>query len=234
MSTPMGFPDWQDYANWRGEILTDGAVSLGANSFTLLGPWVGQNYADIFILVDGDSGGATYTLEAARDAAFTSFFTIKRWNIWSTVLLHAVVPLLTDQVRLRVATPAANGVDATVIAAFTNNGQPRAQYINFNNRIITGSVTIAGGATNDQILPFIEPGQAVMHFNTAAAAGGLIPRIDELDSSGATVGPIYVNNAATGTVIEQVMLSDHTTRMRVSNTTGGNLTCNFSLIPQGA
>lgn len=234
MTGLQGHADWQAYANWREQFVHDDAVSLAANSFTLLGPWVRPNFADVFVLVDGATGGAQYTLEAARDSTFTSFFTIKRWNIRGAVILRAIVPCLSDQVRLRVATPAGSAVESTVIIGFTNNGQPRAQYINFNNRIITGSVNINGGASNDQILPFIEPGLAVFHFNTAAAAGALIPRIDELDQSGATVGPIYINNAATGTIIEQVMLSDHTIRARVSNTTGGVLVCNFSLIPQGA
>jgi hypothetical protein len=174
MTIGQDYPDWQSYANWRGEPLAaNPAFALSsANPFSV-SAFV-TNYQALAVAVGPvGSAGATLTLTYYTDATLDIETFTESWNISSTQAIQMITPILGNYVVAGISTTTAVAHNTAISILPMNTPVPSTRYFAPQNLIQLTGGSLAASSSVIIPLPYIAEGPAWLSFRDRTASGEL-------------------------------------------------------------
>lgn len=148
MSTPLtGYPDYQQYPAWRGNVLTSGFVTLGPSVTQTFGPYAMANFASVRISIQGNTNGCRVRLFGQNDAAGTGQTFIQWWDIRPATTVIVVVPVIYSYILIDVVSTASATNKIFLSAQPMNTSAHKTFYTGGNGSADAVGVTINNGQT---------------------------------------------------------------------------------------
>jgi hypothetical protein len=229
-----GYPDWQQYASWRGLTLYSQQIDFTPGATQSIGEWAMGNYASIRIMMSGITNGAEVFLFGADDEFGTQEILVERWVVRPDTVIRVVVPVITPWVRMEAV--GAAGVNSSIVVNVQqcNIATEKAYYAGSDSVVSAYNIVLPAGNTNIYYPPVLLPGPA--HFWGFVQNPGVVVifEIWLYDTLGARTDLIehYRLIPTTGTH-DQLVLPAKPWRMEVTNSTGVNQTFYFTVTSQG-
>jgi hypothetical protein len=157
-----GFPDWQQYASWRGQMLLDAAPNIGANQAFGLGSYAMGNYASVRVRITSSVGRTDIYLYGTDDTSGGGKHLIKRWVASTDTSIHCVIPIPTTYIQIEGFSATVGGWQGTVSVQPVNVATDKVHYYGFNSLTVVEGANINPGATIVTYPVVLLPGPA--HF----------------------------------------------------------------------
>lgn len=217
MSSPLGHPDWQSYAQWRGPTYSDRSQPIPTSSNLVLGPFVTSHYASLYLNVSGATVGTTVSVTFGAVPDNLKAFKTLSWDIRSTDTLEVLVPIVSNYVWITVASDGIAGRSVFVHAFPTNVAVPRVQYPSVKNliRAVTQSVPANGSITYN--LPQVMEGPASLCIDPVGTANQLTALVTMTDMNNVNIAVVYETFHVAGIVNAQFQAPAGPLKVQVLN-----------------
>jgi hypothetical protein len=230
MTGPFGgHPDWQDPTSWRSRTLHFNTEAVLAGVTRTLSVWNITHYASLRLSLNLSVGGATFELHTSTDPAFLLYEVHKSWELAAPQEMIVVLPSLASFSRLRIITPAANGVTVIVSAMMTNTVTENVRYSGNAVHIVEFNKIIAPAAMDVYNFGRVTPGPAFIMLDMATGPPTLLARFRRIRSDGTSVNRIaqWVNIA--GVTQQIIHLPETSWDFAITNTGGVNQQYSLSI-----
>lgn len=234
MTTPTsGFPDWQQYASWRGVSLLNADIALAAGgSQTVLKTSVG-NYASIRLILEGLGNGAEVQVFGGDSFSSPNQWLINRWVVRPDTVIRTVMPVLTSWIQIDVVSQAALGSTTRINVQPVNVAFDKLHYFGHQNILNVEARAIAAAATDLWYPTVLFGGPAHMWITTTPAPVDVVFNIETYNSDATRLDRIGQWRNVPGDSHFDLQLPAKSWRMNALNNTGAGQTYYFSIAPQG-
>ncbi len=220
MTSSIGHPDWQTYANWRGPILYNSGLTLPANGSGILFTDAVSHFASLYLEVIGITGGCILEASFGATAATIRSSVVQAWVVQGASQLSAMFPVLGNFVQISAVQAGSAGCTANVFAIATNTPVTGTIYQATGNGVAADNEAIAAGATNAHQLGWVTEGEAYVFLDPLGSAGGLNVTVWALNQSGAHVFPIARWNGVTTILNQSFRTINYPIALEITNTAG--------------
>lgn len=226
----MGYPDWQDYAQWRGAVLLEAVGEvLGANASWLSSPAAMPNFRTLVVGFDGNQPAdlrISFEPPQPSSGAFATYMFEATVDLDSVGVL--AVPAHGDIGSIEVIAPAA-GLTFDLVAygvnldgAFFSSGHDNILFHSAAN-------AIGIGAVEEVALPFYA-GRAKAFMS--AGAFPMTFTIRSYDKTGALIGIPFQRTIAAGGQEAEFILPPRRNTLEVTNGSGAVTTWFATLVAE--
>lgn len=202
-SAGTGHPDWQSYANWRGELFSvdSSVIPTTGQDF---GFFVTTNYAAIYVDVFCASGFGEMTLTWYSDATGNNEIAVDAYPMAADTSLTMIVPCRGNAVNIAfdVTSPGPATLSLTVLP--TNTAPTHTTFFTGPTWIADVSMSVAHSTNRSMNAVPIVGGPAYLTFVPHDATGKLTLDVWGLDNDGTKI--VRVGNYAATTVPVQTEL----------------------------
>lgn len=179
----VGFPDWQQYASWRGPEVAGQIYNVGNNVGIQIAELPAGNYASIRIRAFTFGGAAQLRLYGENDQFGSEQVIIKQWTIIPNTSLHCVIPIPTSWILLELTSSNTLGWNGSVDANLTNVSADKPHYYGHNSVLDAYNLVVNAGATALHYPPVFLPGPAHLWANTDTMPQNVAFNVVTFDSS---------------------------------------------------
>lgn len=229
MTTPRGYPDYQNYPQWRGSVISAQSVNINSASAFTASFYVAQFTAlQCFITSNSGGVGADITFQWFTDSTMTTPQGNYAASVFQLGTFAATIPNLGNFCLVTVSTPNATNILMRINIQPVNIPVAKPQYQVVNNRIISHNFSIAGLGTQQAYLPFVCEGTGYVLVETATAGISYNVFVEALDSGGNTLGELYIGNGIVVITSAFFQAGPTCIRFTVTNNNAGAQVFNFT------
>lgn len=225
-----GFPDWQQYASWRGSLAIDDAPNVAAGAAFGIGSFAMGNYASVRVRITTSVGRTEIVMLGEDDPFGAGQHLIKRWIASTDTSVHCVIPVPTTYVEFEGTADAALGWQGTISVQPVNVATDKVHYYGYNSIVTAENIVINAGVTHTYYPVVMLPGPAHFWGATNVAGVDVIHTAQTYDRNGVTEHRIatFRQFPAIGANID-FEIPERAWRMTVFNNTGAAQTYFFAV-----
>lgn len=234
MTTPRGYPDYQNYPQWRGTVINASTLNINSASAFTKSFYVAQFTAlQCFIVSNTGAVGANITFQWFTDSTMATPQGNYAASVFQLGTFCATIPNLGNFCLVTVSTPNATNISMTINIQPVNIPVAKPQYQVVNNRIISHNQSIPANGTVQFYLPFVCEGTGYVLVESATAGISYNVFVEPLDAGGNALGELYIGNAIVVITSAFFQSGPQTVRFTVTNNNAAAQTFNFtcSLLP---
>jgi hypothetical protein len=184
VTTPIGHPDYQGFAQWRGPVVASGVQSTSiASPYTMA--FYLTAYASLWLRVSGISASMQVTVNFFTDQSETVLAGSVAWTVIGGTELDVLIPALANYAQIVVTTVTAGAQTFTIAALPSNVPATHCTYPITGNYVAQIDVTVAASSAQSFVFPFIAEGDGQVMIWPDDNSGKLQVQVDELTISGA-------------------------------------------------
>lgn len=231
-TTGVGHPDWQAYANWRGQLASDVGVNYPPGS-TAVGPFVTTNYASVFFSFN-QSGGTVGQIELSwfDDVAMDNQVEALVFNLNTNTQIQVLLPAMGSALGIEVNNFGVGDIVADLYVLPTNLTPTRQMHHVLFPAMGNPAGNVAAGATSTTITQFMYGGPAFLFFDPQSTAGKLDFTMSSLDEDGNVDQQFIHFSLPTAPVHLMIAVPAAPIQVKVHNTDGAAAhTYAWSLVP---
>ena len=185
----MGYPDWQNFPTWHGQVINAGNVSVTIGSpVTISGPVT--NFASIYLGVTSPAAGVTILVTFWDSQALVVQYSIFAATVLNGTNLGVIIPATGGWVTIVVDTSQAGTQTVGLTAEGTNQAPSRPVYLTQENRVATLLGSVAANSTVTVRMPAIMEGEGYIYFRDTTGSGKLNVRIRRLNEAAAEIDDV--------------------------------------------
>jgi hypothetical protein len=218
----MGFPDYQSYAQWRGNTFLDGQVTVPTTGL-VEGPYLVNNYASVSITYVPQTGAVFLAAQFYQDEACTINTGSVGLDATSLSGIDVVIPCYGNYLRFNFVNTTGSAITVDITVLPTNTPVPKPVFNGIQSYIITGLVTSAPSNVDVYAPGVVCPGPAMLWFQPIDATGKLSVFIEGAVNSVESNKDIWGNGGPTGIITQALILPDIPITVSVTNTDGTTL-----------
>lgn len=216
-----GHPDYQGYAQWRGDIIVANPAFSLKNTTPFHVEAIVTQWASLTLNVDTAlAAGATVTATFWTDATAVVQTAQLQWIINVVSDLEVQIPILGNFITFDVSTTSAVAGNLSITCIPSNIVVSGSRYWVLRNTVHNTALSIAASGTKTDIMPHIAEGPGYMYFrnreNNANVTVGLF-----LVNADSTLGDRIFFEATTGPVLNLSFLgARHGIAIQIANNDG--------------
>ena len=196
MTTPRGYPDYQNYPQWRGNVISAQTVSIVAGTPQVFAFYVAQFTAlQCFIQNVNGNTGLLVQFQWFTDSTQVTSQGQYSASMFGVETLCATIPNLGNFCVITISNPAGTNNGVVIDIQPVNIPVAKPQYQVVNNQILQHNLSIAGLGTVQFVLPYVAEGTGQVLVETANAGISYNVFVEQLDQSGTALGELYIGNA---------------------------------------
>lgn len=217
MPSLVGHPDWQEYANWRGQLTGNPTtlIPVGVNNF---GPYVVTNYASLFLQFAPTSGNGQIIVHFYDDIAATNEIVHFTWDWYTGSTLQVLIPILGSVCVVEVDNDSGADVTASYFVETTNMVVTKLTYQPNPTVDERSGVTIAGGATVNVYTLALVGGPGTIYFDANTGYNKLSMVVSAVDHNQVVQYGLWKVNIPATAVTQQLIFPQVPLQVRVVNT----------------
>ena len=231
MSTPQGYPDWQNYPAWRGSVFSNESGSCTTADPYQVTEYV-TNWQSLFFQVSNPSQGctvaATYWTGPFVSPAVANLF----WVLNAGVEVACITPVLGNWLQFTVTTAEAGTCDFDVTLAPLNVPVAKSIYPLPGNASAGHNITLAASGTENLLMPQTMEGIAYFEGRETDAAGEIQFTIQDQNEAGTEIREDYFTVMPTATTLVQAQFAMQRYPINIAirnNDAANSHTFNYSL-----
>lgn len=228
-----GFPDWQQYASWRGQTLLSSIVSPGAGGTTTAVTASVGNYASLRIILEGQANGVEVQMFGGDSAISPNQWLINRWIVRTNTVIRTVIPVLTSWVQIVVVSQAGLAGSVFIHVQPTNVASDKLHYFGHQNILNVENRAIAAAVTDFWYPAVLFGGPAHLWAITVPASVDLLFQVETYNSDGTILERIARWRLFAAEFNTDFQLPSKSWRISVLNVTAGAQNYYFTITPQG-
>lgn len=190
MSTPQGYPDWQNYPAWRGEVYSNESASCVTGTPFEVDTYV-TNWQSLYFAVSNCSQACTvactwWAVPFTAPAVANLF-----WVLQDTVEIAAITPVLGNYLQFDVTTAESGTCTFDVTLAPLNMPAPKTVYPLPGNTSAGVDVSIAASGSETFLMPQTMEGLAYLSYRGRDASGELTVTVQDINEAGGELTRLY-------------------------------------------
>jgi hypothetical protein len=218
MTVGLGYPDYQDYPNWRGQVYAAGSFSIQSASPKTVAEYV-TNYASTYIFCQCTAlTGVTLTVTFYTDATESIQCGQMVWVINEGCFVSTIIPNLGNYISVVVSTAAVMAQTATLIISPTGLATAYPVYPTPNTGLVLTGQTCDSSLPYSDTLAQVRDGTGFIYFNPEAGAANYTIIINEMSEQGAIIGAVFKVNAPTGPFTGNFIAGTNPLQINVTST----------------
>lgn len=228
MSTAVGHPDWQGYAQWVGPPL----VSVAADSIPVLGkaygPFEVAHYRSLLLVVDSTDQTLQINVLGELSGAAGISLTMLRQSVWANTKLAVVIPMVGSRVDTQMFSLGA--VAATVAHALHPCNLDPGYRTTESKRVLAAQegIAVPAGATALVNLPPYAGRYHLAYVSTAATVNVMV---SEVTAAGVLVARSFITAPPASTWLNaEAIVGTGLNQLQVSNFGGAPVTASTHMI----
>ncbi len=234
MTVGQGYPDYQDYPNWRGLVYeqTNGEITSGAP--LVVSEYV-TNYASTYIFASAAGiHGITVQIDFYTDSTETYHVASWSYTVPSGSQAPILVPNLGNYIVVTVTTSSALATTITVVIAPSNSvtDYPVCP-IPDSGLIVQNTIVDSSSAyTANKVL--VLPGLGYLYFNPHGGAANFTCLVYEIDADGTILGTVAKVQAPSGPTETQFIAGTNALQLDITSTsaTANQIDATVRVIPR--
>lgn len=217
--TGIGYPDYQDLPNWRGQVFSAGALAVTIASPATVAEYV-TNFASVYMraIITGGTG-VKIELNWYTDSTLAVLVLTQDWQLSGAPNeLSVFVPAVANYLVAKLTTTNAGTQNVNFTLAPTNVQVPANRYpgpVNANSAV---STPIAANGVLTAPCPRIAEGECWIHVNVAGHATTFTVVVNELDQTNAAFSTLFRFFSAGPPVNAAIRCGPNVVQLSITNT----------------
>jgi hypothetical protein len=233
VTNPIGHPDWQSYAQWRGPNFANLNVTALAGTTATVGTFAISHFASVYLLVQNVTGGGQVNLRFGETSSTIVANNGPSWQVFQGSSLVVTAPALGNFVQVTIDAPGGNSFVGDVFIIPTNTPTGKVSYPTVGNLVNALNDTVNAGANKDRQLPQLAEGNAYVFFNPQGVSGKLSLLIHALNDTGGVDFTAWRADVVTGITTATFIAPPRPLLARVNNADTVNHTYDMMVIVNG-